>query len=325
MLLHHRSIWIRWSDGPIALRARILVFCLGGVLLASCSASRENKVPMPQPQLPFTVVPTSAATPGSTLAPVVASPTGPPTTAPAALPSSTSGPIEIPATDTRVTLPLHLFARIGAAGDEVTAELRWHDGTTLTQTFKLVAGEDQRGLLLNSLDWQTESQLPEPPSQPATLTLRSQAGEVLAQQDVVVLSPSDPDTRPVTLYWLGGDKLYPTTSRIPRTPQIGAATIEELLWGPPPRSLAGFTTALPTPQQVLAFPGRKSDWGSRVTLRKLTIVNGVATVDFSKELLAYGGSFTQLKLIQQQLTRTLTQFSTVREVRITIEGKPLID
>jgi spore germination protein GerM len=207
----------------------------------------------------------------------------------------------------------------------VAAELQWHDGTTLTQTFKLLAGEDQKGLLLASLDWQMESQLPAPQSQPATVTLRSQSGAVLAQQRVVVLSPTDPDARPITLYWYGGDTLYSTVARIPRTPRIGAAAIEELLWGPPPRSLAGFTTALPTPQQVLAFPGRKPDWGPRVILRKLTILNGVATVDFSKELLAYGGGSAQAKLIRQQLTRTLGQFSTVREVRISIEGKALAD
>src|SRR5690349_22671155 len=37
--------------------------------------------------------------------------------------------------------------------------------------------------------------------------------------------------------------------RIPRTPQIGTAALSELLWGPGPPNLAGFTTAIPTPEQ----------------------------------------------------------------------------
>jgi hypothetical protein len=243
------------------------------------------------------------------------------TVSPTPQPSLTTSPIDIPAADARITLPLHLLARVGSPGDEVSAELRWQDGTTLTQTFKLLAGEDQKGLLAVSLDWQTESQPPVPPSQPATLTLRGTDGQVLAQQNVVALSPSDPDTRQITLYWYGGDKLYPTVAHVPRTPKIGAAAIEELLWGPPPRSLAGFTSALPTAQQVLSFSGRQPGWSPRVTLRKLTIANGVATVDFSKELRVVGTTGSRFQSLRQQLIRTLTQFSTIREVQIAIEGK----
>jgi len=35
---------------------------------------------------------------------------------------------------------------------------------------------------------------------------------------------------------------------------------------------------------------------------------------------AYGGGAARIGLIRQQITRTLQQFSTVREVRIAIEG-----
>jgi spore germination protein GerM len=339
MMLQIRSGWIGPSHLPVALLTRISALFLGLVLLAGCSASSENKVPMPQPRLPFTVSPTielgrpmvlSTIAPSTTPTPLPpATSTAIPPSATPALPtlsptpqsSPTRSPIEIPAADARVTLPLHLLARLGSPGDDVNSELRWQDGTTITQTFKLLVGEDQNGLLLANLDWQTESQPSAPPSQPATLTLRSPGGQVLAQQNVVVLSPSDPDARQITLYWYGGDKLYPAIAHIPRTPQIGAAAVDELLWGPPPRSLAGFTSALPTAPQVLSFAGRQPDWGPRVTLRKLTIVNGVATADFSKELRALGTTGNRFQSLRQQLIRTLTQFSTVREVRIAIEGK----
>jgi hypothetical protein len=245
--------------------------------------------------------------------------------APSATPLGQATPrpvsVVIPVPAARVTLPLHLLARVGAPGDLVTVELRWKDGTVLTQPFKLVEGEDHAGLLLDSLDWQMESQPPQPPTQSATLTIRGSSGAVLGHQDLTVLSPVDPSTQEITLYWLGGDTLYATKSRIPRTPQIASATIEELLWGPPPRGLAGFTTALPMPREVLAFTGRAPDWGPRVTLRKLTIDKGVATVDFSKELRAYGGGAARVGQLRQQIARTLTQFSTIKSVRIAIEGQ----
>jgi spore germination protein GerM len=58
-----------------------------------------------------------------------------------------------------------------------------------------------------------------------------------------------------------------------------------------------------------------------VTLRSLTIENGVATADFSPELQAYGGGAARAILIREQITRTLLQFPTVQSVRITIAGQ----
>ena len=82
-----------------------------------------------------------------------------------------------------------------------------------------------------------------------------------------------------------------------------------------------FTTALPTPEQVLAFPGRTADWGPRVTLRSLTLADGIAVADFSKELAAYGGESRRASLIHAQITRTLLEFPAVRDVQITIDGQ----
>jgi spore germination protein GerM len=72
---------------------------------------------------------------------------------------------------------------------------------------------------------------------------------------------------------------------------------------------------------VLGYPGRAADWGPRVTLRSLNIAGGVATADFSRELGAYGGGSLRVRLIREQITRTLMQFPTVHQVRIAIEGR----
>ena len=230
--------------------------------------------------------------------------------------------IELPAANQQVVLPLHILARGGRPGAQVTAVLTWQDGTRLTQVFTLLREADNRGLLIGNLDWVNMLQPPQPRTQPATLELRH-ADTILARQTVTVLSPNDQNTQEIKVYWTvsGTELVQPQVRRVIRTERIGTAALEELLWGPPIISQVGFGTALPTPAEVLAYPGRGADWGPRVTLRSLNIVNGVATADFSPELGAYGGGSLRVKLIRDQITRTLTQFPTVQQVRIAIAGQ----
>ncbi len=235
--------------------------------------------------------------------------------------SAPGGLIEIPAAGAQTTLPLHVLARVGKPGEQVQLVLRWQDGTELRQNVTLIQGEDRPGLAITNLDWNSESQPPQPGSQPATLELRDVSGGLLAQQSFSVLASGDPNTRTVKLYWLLGEQLQEIMRTIVQTPRIGTVALEELLWGPTPGNLAGFSTALPTPEEVLRYPGRTPDWGPRVRLLKLTIVDGVATADFSKELMAYGGGSARVQQIVEQITRTLTQFPTVREVKILVEGQ----
>jgi hypothetical protein len=236
-------------------------------------------------------------------------------------PPPPQGPIQIPSAGARVTLPLHVLARVGHPGQQVVALLRWQDGTTLTHIFTLLRGEDGNGLLIGSIDWVTESQPPQPGTQPATLEIRDATGNLMATQQVTVLSADDPNTQRVSVFFVLGETVQSVQRQVPATPAIGTAALEELLWGPGPRNFAGFTTAIPTPEEVLRYPGREPDWGPRVTLLGLTIENGVATANFSQEMRAYGGGSLRVQLIRQQITRTLQQFPTVREVRIAIEGQ----
>jgi hypothetical protein len=234
----------------------------------------------------------------------------------------TAGRIEIPAPNATVTLPLHILARGGTPGEQVTVTLRWADGVQFSHQFELLRGEDGRGLLVTNLDWLTEGPPPTPTTKSATLQIHTQAGGLLAEQNVTVLPYNDPGVQTVKLYWLIEEELVETLGRFPRTEAIGAATLEQLLWGPTPGNLADFHTAIPTPEQVLSYAGRGPDWGPRVTLKGLTISNGVATADFSKEMMAYGGGSARVAAISAQITQTLKQFPTVQEVRILVEGQP---
>jgi hypothetical protein len=232
-----------------------------------------------------------------------------------------AGPIEIPTALSRVTLPLHILAHIGQPGGQMVARVRWQDGTELLRVFPILRGADEQGLLIGNLNWMSEGPPPQPPTQPATLEILSGSGQLQARQAITMLSASDPDTQLITLYWVLGEEVVPVQQRVPRTVRIGTAALNELLWGPAPPNLAGFTTAIPTPEEVLRYGGREADWGERVRLRSLTIVDGVATADFSRELKAYGGGSLRVMLIRRQITQTLRQFPTVRAVRIAIEGQ----
>jgi len=229
--------------------------------------------------------------------------------------------IEIPAPGAWVTFPLHVLARVGRPGEQMTAVLRWDNDQQMTRTFPVFRGEDGRGLLIGSFDIVPGQQPNQPWTQGAHLEIRNAYGAVLAQQAIRVLHHDDPDSREIDLYWLSGERLQSERRRVPRTAINGAGVLNELLWGPPPHNSAGFTTALPSPVEVLSFAGRTAEWGPRVTLRRAALVDGVAQVDFSPELQAYGDDSLRASLIHAQITRTLLQFPQVRDVRITIEGE----
>ena len=231
--------------------------------------------------------------------------------------------IAIPAINERVAFPLHLMARVGRPGDTVSAVVIWPSGDVLSRPFTLLRGEDGRGILIDDLDWESEGPPPQPPTGAALLQIVGTGGVVLAQKQIEALHWEDPNFTRVTLYWTDGEEVIAVKRPVPKTTSVAKVAIEELLWGPGPRIrlMAGFGTALPMPPEVLSYPARRADWGERVTLRKLTIVNGVATADFSDELRAYGGGSLRATLIREQITRTLLEFPTVKEVVIAIEGK----
>jgi len=182
---------------------------------------------------------------------------------------------------------------LNASGD-VYAQgfgLYWNEGQ---QAYRLIVG----GQAVPPPDTPPGSTLPLTPPPPPS--------ETQARDDIDIV-----------LYWFVGEEIESEHRRIPHTLAVGTAAMELLLEGPPP----GFSTALPTPDEVQSYPGRQSDWGSRVRLLGLTIDDGVATVNFSQEMNAYGGGSARVAHIREQITRTLQQFPTVQEVRIAIAGQ----
>lgn len=247
-------------------------------------------------------------------------------------------PILAPELGANVAVPLHLWAVVGRPGEQVVARLRWADGTELRQTFTLLADASGAGLLLANLEWVNMLAPPAPPTQPATLEIRNTAGALLARRGVTVLAPDDPASRTVELYWTvaGAEIITPQRRQVvidpgrprpghwwamPEAERLAVAALEALLWGPPSISQVGFTTAIPTPEEVLSHPGRGPGWGPRVALQGLTLEGGVATAYFSPGLRAYGGGSLRAQQIRAQITRTLLQFPEITAVRIGIDGQ----
>lgn len=91
---------------------------------------------------------------------------------------------------------------------------------------------------------------------------------------------------------------------IPETVAPARAALEQLL--------AGLTSSEKS-------EGFYTSINPNVKIQSLTIENGIAKADFSKELEVSGGS-CKVSAIRSQITKTLQQFSTVRDVIISING-----
>ena len=111
-------------------------------------------------------------------------------------------------------------------------------------------------------------------------------------------------TTDVVLYFTRGEKVVKVTRAVPKVTRIGAETVKALVGGPTSVEAAdGLGTAIP----------------SATRFRGLTIADGVAKVDLSKDFESGGGSLS-LSLRLAQVTCTLDQFASVSGVRFLLDG-----
>lgn len=125
------------------------------------------------------------------------------------------------------------------------------------------------------------------------------------QYNSALVSP--PVTRTIMIYF---NKSEPTDivqvaveRTFPKTVAVATAAVEELLKGPTEvEKAAGLTTAI----------------NAGTVLNYVRIDNGVATVDFNEQFDFQMGGSARVRAIYQQIYKTLTQFSTIKEIKITI-------
>ncbi len=229
--------------------------------------------------------------------------------------------VDSPREGQAITLPLHVALRGAAPGEPLIVRITWGNGTMLEQSVPVVSGPDGVGYAVANVHWNTESAPPPTPSGDATFELVRGDGTVVKRVAVQVLP--EEATQLVDVVWADPSlqDVIVFKQAIERSPQVATAALRELLNGPPDGNAAGATSALPTLKEILSYPGRRQDWGYEVKLLKLTIVDGVATANFSDELRAYGGGSARVLMIRHQIERTLLQFPSVEQVVIEIEGQ----
>lgn len=100
--------------------------------------------------------------------------------------------------------------------------------------------------------------------------------------------------------------VFPVKRQVPKTEAVAKAALEELLNGPTPDEKAeGYLTNI----------------NNGVTVNQITIENGIAKADFDEQLQYQVGGSCKVAAIHSQIDSTLKQFSTVKEVIISINGK----
>lgn len=101
-------------------------------------------------------------------------------------------------------------------------------------------------------------------------------------------------------------KVYPVYRRIAYTKETAKAAIEELLKGPTQDELdQGYFTSI----------------NQGTGLKSILFKNGVATADFDQTLEVNAGGSCKVVNIRSQIIQTLKQFSTIKSVIISINGK----
>lgn len=103
--------------------------------------------------------------------------------------------------------------------------------------------------------------------------------------------------------------LAPVLREIPKTQAVGAAAMNALLAGPSEAELTARPAMSTTVPEGTRFLG-------------LTIEDGIATVDLSREFGSGGGTASVLGRLAQ-VVYTLTQFPTVDAVRFELDGEPV--
>ena len=137
-------------------------------------------------------------------------------------------------------------------------------------------------------------------------------GFIVFRKDKNILS--EPETMTVQVFFNNNlldpeyscYKVFSVEREIVRTQGVARAALEQLLQGPSQEEKdQGFYTSL----------------NQGVIIQSLSVVDGIARVDFNDQLEFQVGGSCLVSAIRAQITETLKQFSTVREVVISINGR----
>lgn len=146
----------------------------------------------------------------------------------------------------------------------------------------------------------------EPPTATATTPVEPSPTVTTPAQASPTATAGD-DVTILSVFFIRDEKIATVHRTMPKTQQVAAAAMAELLAGPTAEDeAAGMSTAIPEGTEYLGT----------------TIDQGVATIDLSGEFESGGGSFSMSARLAQ-VVYTLTQFPTVDFVIFTLDGEPV--
>jgi germination protein M len=152
----------------------------------------------------------------------------------------------------------------------------------------------------------TATEPTEPPTATATTPVAPSPTMTTAAQASPTAVSSD-EVTVLSVFFIRDEKIATVHRTVPKTQQVAAAAMAELLAGPTAEDeAAGMNTTIPEGTEYLGT----------------TIDQGVATVDLSSEFESGGGSFSMSARLAQ-VVYTLTQFPTVDFVTFTLDGEPV--
>jgi spore germination protein GerM len=152
----------------------------------------------------------------------------------------------------------------------------------------------------------TATEAAEPPTATATTPVEPSSTATTPAQ----ASPTATAAGEVTVlsvFFIRDEKIATVHRTVPKTQQVAAAAMAELLAGPTAEDeAAGMSSSVPEGTEYLGT----------------SIDQGIATVDLSGEFESGGGSFSMAARLAQ-VVYTLTQFPTVDFVTFTLDGEPV--
>ena len=139
-----------------------------------------------------------------------------------------------------------------------------------------------------------------------TVTLEPQETTTTVTDQITTTTEAQ-DTTTFNVYFSQNEKMCATARTVPKTSEVGTAATKALLEGPTAEEKAAAMV---------------SNVPEGTTFLGLTIKDGIATVNLSKEYASGGGSLSMAMRLAE-VVFTLTQFSSVQGVNFELDGEPV--
>lgn len=158
-----------------------------------------------------------------------------------------------------------------------------------------------------------------------------------SKEKTVQLAQEEPKETTIKIYFGNKDmnpdvrdcrKVFPVERMIPNDLIIRRRAIEEILAGPTAAEKElGYYSNIPDKEEIINYrekikqeTGEMPYNGDEIKIRSVKILSGSAYLDFSEEMISYGGEKCRADAIKAQFNETVKQFPKIGAATLSIEG-----